>query len=218
MSCRCAGRVGRDGGEAGRTPRVEGRSHKQGAGRQAPRFQGKAWTRSGWGGPDDGPLGGGGSGRRPGGTGAPKRVSAPAQVELEEAVVRRQAAGRTLGQTVRLWAVRALLNLLVLALLGAAFYGVYWATGYTVQLQVRDPRSREGCGGAGYEGTRGLSSCAPCSRRRRPWCSRRRCCSSWSTSCRPRSSRPSTSCCPRCSSSSPPWRATRGAARSSSSC
>ncbi|XP_040834168.1 transmembrane channel-like protein 4 [Ochotona curzoniae] len=57
------------------------------------------------------------------------------QVELEEAVVRRQAAGRTLGQTVRLWAVRALLNLLVLALLGAAFYGVYWATGYTVQLQ-----------------------------------------------------------------------------------
>uniref|UniRef100_A0A8D2DUK2 Transmembrane channel-like protein n=1 Tax=Sciurus vulgaris TaxID=55149 RepID=A0A8D2DUK2_SCIVU len=57
------------------------------------------------------------------------------QVELEEAAVRRQAAARTLGQQARVWLVRALLNLLVLALLGAAFYGVYWATGYTVELQ-----------------------------------------------------------------------------------
>lgn len=57
------------------------------------------------------------------------------QVELEEAVVRRQAAARTLGQQAKVWLVRALLNLLVLALLGAAFYGIYWATGYTVDLQ-----------------------------------------------------------------------------------
>nr|XP_051685481.1 transmembrane channel-like protein 4 [Oryctolagus cuniculus] len=57
------------------------------------------------------------------------------QVELEEAAVRRRAAVRTLGQRARVWAVRALLNLLVLALLGAAFYGIYWATGYTVELQ-----------------------------------------------------------------------------------
>ncbi|KAG3255670.1 transmembrane channel like 4 [Ictidomys tridecemlineatus] len=57
------------------------------------------------------------------------------QVELEEAVVRRQAAARTLGQQAKVWLVRALLNLLVLALLAAAFYGVYWATGYTVELQ-----------------------------------------------------------------------------------
>ncbi|XP_047385151.1 transmembrane channel-like protein 4 isoform X3 [Sciurus carolinensis] len=57
------------------------------------------------------------------------------QVELEEAAVRRQAAARTLGQQARVWLVGALLNLLVLALLGAAFYGVYWATGYTVELQ-----------------------------------------------------------------------------------
>lgn len=50
------------------------------------------------------------------------------QVELEEAAVRRRAAGRTLGQQAQVWLVRALLNLLVLALLGAAFYGVYWIT------------------------------------------------------------------------------------------
>ncbi|XP_053460435.1 transmembrane channel-like protein 4 isoform X2 [Nycticebus coucang] len=57
------------------------------------------------------------------------------QVELEEADVRRRAAVRTLGQKLRVWLVRALLNLLVVALLGAAFYGVYWATGYAVELQ-----------------------------------------------------------------------------------
>ncbi|XP_045388680.1 transmembrane channel-like protein 4 isoform X2 [Lemur catta] len=57
------------------------------------------------------------------------------QVELEEAAVRRQAAIRTLGQHVRVWLVRVLLNLLVVALLGTAFYGIYWATGYTVELQ-----------------------------------------------------------------------------------
>ncbi|XP_011831946.1 PREDICTED: transmembrane channel-like protein 4, partial [Mandrillus leucophaeus] len=50
------------------------------------------------------------------------------QVELEETVVRRQAAVRTLGQEARVWLVRVLLNLLVIALLGGAFYGIYWAT------------------------------------------------------------------------------------------
>ncbi|XP_014408054.1 transmembrane channel-like protein 4 isoform X1 [Camelus ferus] len=59
------------------------------------------------------------------------------QVELEEAVVRRRAAVRTLGQEATVWLVRLLLNLLVFALLGAAFYGVYWATGATVELQER---------------------------------------------------------------------------------
>ncbi|XP_006144801.1 transmembrane channel-like protein 4 [Tupaia chinensis] len=57
------------------------------------------------------------------------------QVELEEAAVRRRAAVRTLGQQTRVWFVRALVNLLVVTLLGAAFYGIYWATAYTVQLQ-----------------------------------------------------------------------------------
>jgi hypothetical protein len=33
--------------------------------------------------------------------------------------------------------MRALLNVLVLALLGAAFYGIYWATEYTLTLQVQ---------------------------------------------------------------------------------
>nr|NP_001162347.1 transmembrane channel-like protein 4 [Papio anubis]ABX52173.1 transmembrane channel-like 4 (predicted) [Papio anubis] len=57
------------------------------------------------------------------------------QVELEETVVRRQAAVRTLGQEARVWLVRVLLNLLVIALLGGAFYGIYWATETTVKLQ-----------------------------------------------------------------------------------
>ncbi|XP_004715739.1 transmembrane channel-like protein 4 [Echinops telfairi] len=57
------------------------------------------------------------------------------QVELEEAAVRRRATGRTLGQEARVWLVRGLLNLLVIGLLGAAFYGVYWAMETSVQLQ-----------------------------------------------------------------------------------
>lgn len=61
------------------------------------------------------------------------------QVELEEAVVRYQAAVRTLGQQARVWLVRVLINLAVLALLGAAFYGVYWATKATVNLQDMPP-------------------------------------------------------------------------------
>ncbi|XP_037674727.1 transmembrane channel-like protein 4 isoform X1 [Choloepus didactylus] len=59
------------------------------------------------------------------------------RVELEEAVVRRRAAVRTLGQQAWVWSLRLLLNLLVVALLGAAFYGVYWATRYTVELQEK---------------------------------------------------------------------------------
>ncbi|XP_017652293.1 transmembrane channel-like protein 4 [Nannospalax galili] len=57
------------------------------------------------------------------------------QVELEEAMVRRRAAEQTLGQRARVWLVRVLINLLVCALLGAAFYGIYWATESTVTLQ-----------------------------------------------------------------------------------
>ncbi|KAF5917004.1 hypothetical protein HPG69_013928 [Diceros bicornis minor] len=59
------------------------------------------------------------------------------QVELEEAALRRHAALRTLGQQVRLWSWRMLLHLLVGALLGAAFYGIYWVTGFTAELQER---------------------------------------------------------------------------------
>ncbi|XP_010615260.1 transmembrane channel-like protein 4 isoform X1 [Fukomys damarensis] len=64
-----------------------------------------------------------------------RRILYELQVELEEAGVRHRAAVRTLGQQARVWLVRALLNLLVLALLCAAFYGVYWATGEAGQLQ-----------------------------------------------------------------------------------
>lgn len=50
--------------------------------------------------------------------------------------MRRRAAVRTLGQQAKVWLVRVLLNLLVVTLLGAAFYGIYWATESTVELQV----------------------------------------------------------------------------------
>lgn len=59
--------------------------------------------------------------------------------------MRRRAAVRTLGRQAGVWLVRALLNLLVVALLGAAFYGVYWATNTTVKLQVwRSPGEDSG--------------------------------------------------------------------------
>ncbi|XP_038609188.1 transmembrane channel-like protein 4 isoform X1 [Tachyglossus aculeatus] len=61
------------------------------------------------------------------------------QVELEEETVRQREAARTLTKRMGVWGVRALLNLLVLGLLGAAFYGVYWATQMSIQLQ-KDPQ------------------------------------------------------------------------------
>ncbi|CAK6437440.1 unnamed protein product [Pipistrellus nathusii] len=67
-----------------------------------------------------------------------RRLRYELQVELEEAQVRLRAAGRTLGQQARVWALRLLLNLLVLALLGAAFYGIFWATGYSSELKKLD--------------------------------------------------------------------------------
>lgn len=74
------------------------------------------------------------------------RSSSPSwpQVELEEAVVRRRAAEQTLGQRAKVWSLRTLLNLLVLALLGAAFYGIYWATEYAMTLQVQRVLEEEG--------------------------------------------------------------------------
>ncbi|XP_004694137.1 PREDICTED: transmembrane channel-like protein 4 [Condylura cristata] len=57
------------------------------------------------------------------------------QVELEEAKLQQEATARGLAQQARVWAVRVLINLLVAALLGAAFYGVYWAVGYKDELK-----------------------------------------------------------------------------------
>ncbi|XP_074075946.1 voltage-gated chloride channel TMC4 [Macrotis lagotis] len=57
------------------------------------------------------------------------------QVELEEASVRKRAEARTPAQWAGLWVTRTLLNLLMLALLGAAFYAIYWATQPKKSLQ-----------------------------------------------------------------------------------
>uniref|UniRef100_K7E2L5 Transmembrane channel-like protein n=1 Tax=Monodelphis domestica TaxID=13616 RepID=K7E2L5_MONDO len=64
------------------------------------------------------------------------------QVELEEAAARKSAEARSRGQWAALWGARTLLNLLMLALLGAAFYGIYWATDPDGRLQ-NDPVVQE---------------------------------------------------------------------------
>ncbi|XP_028929586.1 transmembrane channel-like protein 4 isoform X1 [Ornithorhynchus anatinus] len=61
------------------------------------------------------------------------------QVELEEENVRQWEAAWTLPKRMAMWGLRGLLNLLVLGLLGAAFFGVYWATQESIQLQ-KDPK------------------------------------------------------------------------------
>ncbi|XP_056652647.1 transmembrane channel-like protein 4 isoform X2 [Monodelphis domestica] len=64
-----------------------------------------------------------------------RSVLPPGQVELEEAAARKSAEARSRGQWAALWGARTLLNLLMLALLGAAFYGIYWATDPDGRLQ-----------------------------------------------------------------------------------
>ncbi|KAJ8354889.1 hypothetical protein SKAU_G00224560 [Synaphobranchus kaupii] len=57
------------------------------------------------------------------------------QVELEEERIKLKAASLTLAQIIGLYSLRAFLNLVVLTLIGAAFYGIFLATefsqGYT---------------------------------------------------------------------------------------
>lgn len=55
-------------------------------------------------------------------------VSAPLQLFLEEQSFSLRAAQRTLGEKVRLYLLRIVLNLITLSLLGGAFYLIYFAT------------------------------------------------------------------------------------------
>ncbi|XP_043357119.1 transmembrane channel-like protein 4 isoform X2 [Dermochelys coriacea] len=57
------------------------------------------------------------------------------RMDLEEQTLRRLMAQRSPGQRLALFTLRGALNLLVLALLGAAFYCVYRATEYSQQMQ-----------------------------------------------------------------------------------
>ncbi|XP_075771457.1 voltage-gated chloride channel TMC4 [Pelodiscus sinensis] len=52
------------------------------------------------------------------------------RMDLEEQTLRRRMAQRTMGQRAALYGLRGVLNLLVLLLLGAAFYCIYRATQY----------------------------------------------------------------------------------------
>lgn len=53
------------------------------------------------------------------------------QVDLEEERLKKRAASLTLGQTVSLYALRVFLNLIVLILIGATFYGIAEATQFS---------------------------------------------------------------------------------------
>ncbi|XP_016372246.1 transmembrane channel-like protein 7 [Sinocyclocheilus rhinocerous] len=53
------------------------------------------------------------------------------QVDLEEERLKKKAASLTLGQTVSLYALRVFLNLVVLILIGATFYGIAEATQFS---------------------------------------------------------------------------------------
>lgn len=56
------------------------------------------------------------------------------QVDLEEERLKKKAASLTLGQTVSLYVLRVFLNIVVLILIGATFYGIAEATQFS---QVR---------------------------------------------------------------------------------
>lgn len=58
------------------------------------------------------------------------RVSFP-QVDLEEERLKKKAASLTLGQTVSLYVLRVFLNIVVLILIGATFYGIAKATQFS---------------------------------------------------------------------------------------
>ncbi|MGH0172248.1 UNVERIFIED_CONTAM: hypothetical protein FKN15_068612 [Acipenser sinensis] len=62
------------------------------------------------------------------------------QVELEEDALRRNAASRTLAQSVYLYTLRGVLNLLVVGLILAAFYCIYRASEQSSILQCWETR------------------------------------------------------------------------------
>ncbi|XP_053114798.1 transmembrane channel-like protein 4 isoform X2 [Hemicordylus capensis] len=63
-----------------------------------------------------------------------KSIRYELQMDLEEEALRRRNAERTTAQRVRLYVLRGLLNILVLGLLGGAFFSIYWATNYSQEL------------------------------------------------------------------------------------
>nr|XP_033816965.1 transmembrane channel-like protein 4 [Geotrypetes seraphini] len=60
------------------------------------------------------------------------------KMDLEEEALKRRQAARTKLQRARVYILRAIVHLLVLALLLAAFYAIYVATGYSQQLISQD--------------------------------------------------------------------------------
>nr|XP_048688517.1 transmembrane channel-like protein 4 isoform X3 [Caretta caretta] len=66
------------------------------------------------------------------------------RMDLEEQTLRRVMAQRSPGQRLALFSLRGALNLLVLGLLGAAFYGVYRATEYSQRAQQDTSPGQQG--------------------------------------------------------------------------
>ncbi|XP_053550905.1 transmembrane channel-like protein 7 isoform X1 [Bombina bombina] len=53
------------------------------------------------------------------------------KTDLEEEKIRLRKAKRTRGEAVTIYSVRILLNIIVIAILGSCFYGIFWATVYS---------------------------------------------------------------------------------------
>ncbi|CAM5131035.1 unnamed protein product [Natator depressus] len=66
------------------------------------------------------------------------------RMDLEEQTLRRLMAQRSPGQRLALFSLRGAVNLLVLGLLGAAFYGVYRATEYSQRAQQDTSPGQQG--------------------------------------------------------------------------
>ncbi|XP_030053752.1 voltage-gated chloride channel TMC4 isoform X2 [Microcaecilia unicolor] len=60
------------------------------------------------------------------------------KMDLEEEALKKRQAAQTKLQCTRVYTLRTIVHLLVLALLGAAFYTIYVATGYSQQLISQD--------------------------------------------------------------------------------
>lgn len=60
------------------------------------------------------------------------------QTDLEEERIKQKIAGRTRSEKCRIYLIRILLNLFVIAVLAACFYSIYIATIFSQQAQLNN--------------------------------------------------------------------------------
>lgn len=65
-------------------------------------------------------------------------MSCSPQTDLEEERIKQKIADRTRKEKCRIYLIRLLLNLFVIAVLAACFYAIYIATIFSQQAQIND--------------------------------------------------------------------------------